>query len=149
MEEQRISVETRRVELHLSNGQILTGEVFLQLYGVLLQGPQRVGEILNAGESFLPFRHDGKTDIINIEQVVRAVCPLEDEFDELLTLGEQHSIRVETTSSAGASLCIYINLPSGNSRVKDFLNQNKRFLAFYSDDNVIYISRRHIVRVSD
>lgn len=149
MEEQRISVQTRRVEIALTNGERLKGELFLQLHGAHIDGPQRLGEILNGEDSYIPLRHDGQIDLINLEQVVAVSSSATEEVDDLLKIGEEHQVKVYTTTGQSMDLRIYVNLPCGKTRVKDFLNQRKKFLLFLHDDTVIYLSRDNIIRVLD
>lgn len=149
MDDQRISVETRRIKLTLSNGSQLSGETFLQLHGEHLTGLQRVEEILNGEEIFLPFRYAGKVELINLTQVVSLAVAAEEEFDPLLALGEEHQVRIETTVGEALDVRIFVNLPDGRTRVKDFLNQPVRFLLLLHEDQVIYLARNHILRVQD
>ncbi len=149
MEEQRIRVDSRKVELVMADGARLTGEVFLQLQGVHLAGPQRIAELLNGEDVFLPVRLDDGVKLVNLEQVVALYAAAEEELDPLLTLGTEHRIRVVTGEGAPLEARIYVNLPSGNNRAKDFLNQPKRFLLFILGAQVVYLARKRILRVED
>lgn len=149
MEDQRITVETRRIELVLTNGDLITGETFLQLHGAHLTGPQRIGEVLNGEEDFLPVRTTKGIELINLEQVVSVSTASKEEFDPLLSLGEEHQIRVDSTVGKTLDAQIFVNLPGGKNRVKDFLNQNKRFLLFIHNEQVIYLARKRILCVRD
>lgn len=149
MNDQRISVATRTVQLTLSNGSRLSGETFLQLHGEYLAGLQTVGEILNSEDNFLPLRHDGKVELINLEQVVSVSVSAEEEFDPLLALGEEHQLWIEPTVGRPLNAHIFVNLPGGNNRVKDFLNQKCRFLLFLHEKQIVYLARNKILRVQD
>ena len=149
MDDQRISVETRQIEAVLSNGCRISGEAFLQLHGAHLTGPQRIGEVINSDEDFLPVRSPEGVELINLEQVVSVATAATEEFDPLLKLGEEHQIQVEPSVGEPLHLRIFVNLPGGKTRVKDFLNQDKRFLLFLYDDKVIYLARNRILRVKD
>jgi hypothetical protein len=149
MDDQRIIVESCEVELVMVNGLRISGEAFLQLQGVYLTGPQRVGELLNSDEAFLPLRRDGQVQLVNLEQTVSVSLSAEQEFDPLLTLGEEHRVRVEPVAGDAIEARIFVNLPGNKSRVKDFLNQKIRFLPFLDNDRVIYVARKKILRVTD
>ncbi len=149
MEDRRVSVETRQVELVLVNGDRISGEFFLQLQGMHLTGPQRVGEVLNAEESFLPLRIADSVRLINLDQIVAVYTAAEGEFDPLLTLGEEHQIQVTPVVGESLQVKIHVNLPSGRNRAKDFLNQPKRFLLFLHHDQVVYLARNKILQVED
>ncbi len=149
MDDQRIIVETCEVKLTMVNGLAIRGETFLQLQGVNLTGPQRVGEILNDEEIFLPLRTNNHIELVNLEQVVSVSLPAELEFDPLLALGEEYQVRVEPVAGDMVEARIFVNLPGNKSRVKDFLNQKKRFIPFLQEDRVIYFARKRILRVTD
>ena len=149
MDDQRISVDTRAVRLVLSDGSCLDGDLFLHLQGAHHSGPQRVGDLLNGDELFLPVRNSGKTGMVNLEQVVSVAVATDQEFDELLTLGEEHRICVIPEAGEPIDARIFVNLPGGRVRVKDFLNQPQRFLMLLQGDHVVYIARQRILRVED
>ena len=149
MEDQRISVETRRVELVLGDGSRLVGDTFLQLHGMHLTGLQRVGEVLNAEDDFLPLRSGDGVELVNLRQVVAVEVAAVDEFDPLLGLGKEHRIQVTPTVGEPRDVRIFVNLPGGHNRVKDFLNQRDRFLLFLDGDRVLYLARNCILRVKD
>ncbi len=149
MDDQRISVATRNIKLTLSNGMQLSGETFLQLHGEHLTGLQRVGEILNGDDNFLPFRHGDTVELVNLDQVVSVEVAAEEEFDPLLALGEEHQINVEPVVGATIDVRIFVNLPGGRNRVKDFLNQQKRFLLLLQDDRILYLAQNKILRIQD
>lgn len=149
MNSQKISVETREIELILTNGASLQGETFLQLHGVHQAGMQRVGEVINSGENFLPVKRDEGVELINLEQVVSVATAASEEFDPLLELAPKYSIEVEPAGGEILAVQIFVDLPGGQVRVKDFLNQDKRFLHFVCGDQVVYIARNKIMRVRD
>lgn len=149
MDEQRISVDTRVVRIELSNGQQLEGEMFLQLHGLHQSGPQRVGEVLGSEDAFLPLRVAGQVKLINLDQVVAVAVAAELEFDPLLELGERHEVQVTAAGGEPLEAEIFVNLPNGRNRSKDFLDQKKRFLLFRCGDEVVYLARRHILLVED
>ena len=149
MEDQRISVEARTVELVLTDGTRLTGEMFLQLHGLHQVGTQKVGEVLNDENNFLPVRTAEGMKLVNLAQIVMLSVPAETEFDPLLALGEKHRVRVTTSVGEDVDACVHVNLPTGRNRAKDFLDQKKRFLLFNVDEIVVYIARRKILLVED
>jgi hypothetical protein len=149
MDDRRIMVETRGVELTLSSGVQLHGDFFLQLQGAHLTGLQRVEEILNDTDSFVAIRVGGRVELINLEQVVCVSLVAEVELDPLLTLGSEHRICVEPAVGGPLALRVFVNLPSGRERVKDFLNQPRRFLPFLQEERLLYLARAWILRVTD
>lgn len=149
MENHQISVESRPIDLILTSGIRLSGEMFLQLHGLHGSGTQRVGEVLNDENNFLPVRTAEGLKLVNLDQIVAVSVAAETEFDSILALGEEHQVRVTTSVGETLDTRIYVNLPIGRNRPKDFLDQKKRFLLFNVDEKVVYIARRKIVFVED
>jgi hypothetical protein len=123
--------------------------MYLQLHGFHQSGTQRVGEVLNGENNFLPVRTSEGLKLVNLAQIVTVSVSAEIEFDPILSLGEEHPVRVTTSTGDTLDTRIYVNLPSGRNRAKDFLDQKKRFLLFIVEENVVYIARRKILLVED
>ncbi len=149
MNDPRINVDSRQSEVVLSNGERLVGQIFLQLYGLHLTSPQRIAEALNGAENFLPVRIGEKVKLINLDQVMAVYALAADEFDPLLALGEEHRVRVTPGVGEPLEARIFVNLPNGHHRVKDYLNQPARFLLFLVGEQVVYMARRWILLVED
>lgn len=149
MADARLETHIQPVQVQLATGELLDGEVFLQLADVYHTGPQRVGTLLNGDDYFLPVRCDGHVTLINLRQVVSLSVAADYEADELMTLGKEHQVAVRTTASDPFSAQIYVNLPDGRTRVKDYLNQHQRFLPFFSGSKVVYCNFRYILQVED
>ncbi len=149
MEDHRVSVNTKNVEIVLFNGSRLTGEIFLQLHSSKSYEPQKIEEILNGEDTFIPLRSHDRTDLINLKHIVALTCASENEENDLLKLGEHYIVTVETVHTKFENINVFVNLPTGQKRIKDFLNQEKMFLYFSSADKNIYLQRDMIVSVSD
>lgn len=149
MSDQRISVASCQVELVLANGADIIGETFLQLHGEHISGVQRVDELLNGDDNFLPIQIDQSVELVNLEQVISLRTTYDAEWFSLLSLGVEHSVRVEPLHGLPFDATIYANLPNGKTRVKDFLNQQEQFLPFICDDKVIFLARDKILKVKD
>jgi len=149
MNEQRISVDLRQIEVVLSTGERLVGETFLQLHGLCQSGPQRLSEVLNGEDNFLPLRAGGTVKLLNLDQVMSVYADASDEFDPLLELGEEHLVRVTPAVGEPLDARIFVNLPNGHNRVKDYLNQSRRFLLFLSGAQVVFLARKRILLVED
>ncbi|PLY03203.1 MAG: hypothetical protein C0624_07165 [Desulfuromonas sp.] len=149
MDSQRISKETCNVLFSLSDGREVWGEVFLDLYGALHSGPQRVGELLNSDEPFIPIKTDEGMMLIHLQQLVSAQVAADIELDELMTLGEHYRVTVQTVLGKSIDAEVYVNLPEGGRRVKDFMNRSQGFLRFIVGDQVLYLNRCFVVCVLD
>lgn len=149
MNDQRISVARCPVELVLANCANISGETFLQLNGEHISGSQRIDELLNGDDNFLPVQIDQSVELVNLEQVISLRTTYALEWFTLLSLGEKHVVWVEPLHGLPFDATIYANLPNGKTRVKDFLNQQKRFLPFICDEKVVFLARNKILMVKD
>jgi len=149
MDSQRISKETCNVLFALADGREIWGEVFLNLFGELHGGPQRVGELLNGDEPFIPIKTEEGTLLIHLLQLVSAQVASEVELNELMTLGEHYRVKVQTVLGKSIDAEVYVDLPEGGRRVKDFMNRSQGFLRFIVGDQVLYMNRNFIVCAQD
>jgi len=149
MSDQRLATEVCTIELQLATGEELQGELFLQLVGAHAFGAQRLDEVLNGEDCFLPVRCHGKVTLFNLQQIASVSVPDDGENDVLMKLGEHHQVSVCTTVGKQFEAEIYVNRPATRSRVKDFLNQPHRFLPFFSGNRVVYLNLHYILQVKD
>ena len=150
MNEQRIDKTTRLVRFVLFDGTTLEGEVFLRLFEARHSGPQRLGELLNDDDDpFIPLRCDASTLLVNRDRIMLATTPLAEELDELFLLGTRHQVTLSTLHKESLEGEIYVNLPQGSSRAKDYFNQKLTFYTLIKGETVHYIHRSFILTVQD
>jgi hypothetical protein len=149
MADQRIDKEIREVLFTLSDGRQLRGEVFLNLYEATHARPQRVGELLNDKDHFIPVRTGEETVLLNLSGIVSARLGLERETDDLTTLGERYAVRAMTSLGEELAAHVFVNMPASYTRVKDYLNQPLRFFSFFLPDEIVYLNRRYLLFVRD
>ncbi len=149
MSERRLATEAVAATLHMAGGGRIDGELFLQLVSPHHGGRQRVGELLNDEETFIPVRAGDKVVLVNLDQVVSVSVDRSEEDEALLTLGEHHRARFVLTDGRALSADVYVNLPESRGRVKDYLNQKKRFLTCLLKERVVYLNPAHLQRVED
>jgi len=147
MNERRLATVTRSVLLVLSNGRQQPGDLFLQLVSPHHGGLQRVGELLNGDDRFLPLRSAEDVSLVNLEQVVSVQVDRDEELDPLLLLGEHHRVRLKTVLGHCFDAEIHVNLPGSRGRVKDFLNDPARFVPCLLPDKVLYLNPRFLLTV--
>ncbi|NIQ96476.1 MAG: hypothetical protein GWO11_05460 [Desulfuromonadales bacterium] len=149
MDEQRIAKEPRRIGLTLSDGRSLSGEVFLDLHDVHRRGSQRVGDLLNAEDFFLPVKTADGVFLVNIEQVMEVRVEAAAEKDELMLLGQRHTVRIHTVHGQEMIAELYVDRPQSSSRAKDYFNQPLRFFRVFQGDEVIYLNPANILYIRD
>jgi hypothetical protein len=111
-------------------------------------GPQRVGELLNGEDLFLPVATAEGMLHLNVSNIVMARTETQPEWDDLETLGRKYSVRISTHLGEIAGE-VFVNLPREHSRVSDFLNQPDRFLRLSGPEEIVYVAARFILSVRD
>lgn len=149
MRDQRIDKASREVLFTLSDGREVSGEVFLNLYEANYSRPQRVGELLNNGDHFIPVRTEEGTVLLNVSGIVSARLDIAQEADDLTTLGERYTVRATTSLGEELTADVYVNMPTSAQRVKDYLNQHLRFFTFFLPQEIVYLNRRYLLSVRD
>lgn len=148
MQEYRIDKLRRPVQVFLTDGRRLAGDVFLQPRARLHPSPEEPADLLNGDEPFFVFSEDAEHLLLAKEQVARleTAPPEADNPQEFPNLG----IIVEITLADGTveSGCVFPETPASRARLVDYLNAyDQRFLAVYSPDKVCLVNRRLIVSV--
>lgn len=149
MEDSKIEKQTRTAAFALSSGKTVEGEVFLRLYEAHHTGPQKIGDLLNGDTPFIPVKTPDGVVLLNLRQIVSAKVPLEEEQDDLMILGQKLSVTVEMTNAWEQSGDVYVNLPEGKDRLKDYINQPGLFFPLFDSKLIVYINRLHILFISD
>ncbi len=149
MDERKISKEVRQILLTLDDGQEIRGEVFLNLHDIHHAGPQRVGDLLNGTDQFIPVRTAEGTRLYHLRHLAAALVPAGGERDELMTLGERYAVHLTTLHRREVECELFVNLPPEACRVKDYLNQPLRFFRFFLPEHVLYLNRDYLLAVRD
>jgi hypothetical protein len=149
MQEQKIAKNRQQVIFTLADGSELEGEVFLSLYEVRRQGPQRVGELLNGEDVFLPVKTTAGTVHLNVANIIQASTPAATERHELMMLGKRYNVRVTTLHGKTIEGEIFVDLPQDRSRVSDYLNRPDRFFRVFVPGHIVYIAARFVLEVRD
>ncbi|MGE4543166.1 MAG: hypothetical protein AB7D06_03550 [Pedobacter sp.] len=149
MEEQKIAKNRRQVIFTLADGSEVTGEVFLSLYEAHRQGSQRVGELLNGEDAFLPVKTADGTVHLNVANIIKASTPADDERHELMMLGKKYTVQITTLHGEAIEGEIFVDLPQDRSRVSDYLNRPERFFRVFVPGYIVYVGARFILEVRD
>ena len=141
MNERKIKKESLEVFFKLSDGNEIRGNVFLRLHEANHTGPQRVWELLNAKDPFIPVETHRKVIFLNSSQIVSAMIRSELEEDELVKLGEKRTIQINTILKEEVEGDIFVSLPEDRHRVKDYLNQSEKFFLLFQPDKILYVKK--------
>lgn len=149
MEEQKIAKNRRQVIFTLTDGSELESEVFLSLYEAHRQGSQKVGELLNGEDAFLPVKTDDGTVHLNVSNIVKAITSEDAERHDLMMLGKKYAVRITTLHGETIEGDIFVDLPLDRSRVSDYLNRPERFFRVFVPGHIVYVGARFILEVRD
>lgn len=149
MDERKIEKENRPVLFELSDGSEIEGEVFLRLYEEHHAGLQKVGDLLNEEKRFIPIRTKGGTLLINRSHIALARVKAEMEKDDLMTLGKKVAVSLKMVQGRAVQGDIFIDLPEGFCRVKDYMNQPIQFFILIQPEFVVYINQKFVLSVQD
>ena len=149
MDEQKIAKNRRRVLFTLADGSTVEGKVFLSLYEACHEGPQRVGELLNSVDAFIPVETTNGMLHLNISNIIAAYTPIMEEGNELMTLGQRHKVQITTSLGTVIEGEVFVNLPHDRNRVSDYLNQGERFCRVFLPEGIVYVGTRFILTARD
>lgn len=149
MDDQKIAKTRRSVFFTLADGSTVEGQVFLSLYEACHEGPQRVGDLLNSADAFIPVDTSSGMLHLNIINIVTAYTPILEEKHELMTLGEKHRVQITTSLGSVVEGEVFVKLPNDRNRVSDYLNQGVRFCRVFLPEQIVYIGSRFILTVKD
>lgn len=149
MDDRKIAKNLCRVIFTLADGKQVEGDVFLSPYEAHRHSPQRVGELLNSEEAFLPVKTANGTLQLNVANIIQAITPADEELDDLMMLGKKYTVGITTLCGKEITGEVFVDLPQGSNRVSDYLNQPQRFFPIIIPESVVYIARRFILSVRD
>lgn len=141
MNERWIKKKPQLVQISLADGSGISGEVFLL--------SETISDILNGQNTFIPVKTITEVLLLNRAQIVSVTVQTPWEQDELITLGNQYSIRLRMVNGKEMEGDIFANLPENFFRVKDFLDQPFSFLPLFQPGHTVYFNKKFILSVHD
>lgn len=138
------------VEALLSDGQLLSGSVFLPSGTPHHLGPELPSEWLNEAVSFVAFRPTGggTAFLLNKDAVVCLSVFGADDSGPSEDLGEPHAVTLEAGSHRWSGV-LRVEGPPEKSRVLDLLNRADRFLKLVDGQRHHLVRKSAITRVSE
>lgn len=146
MSDYRIEKVRHRVELTLSNGQRLEGDIFLQAFARFRAGPEEPLDVLNDADAFLPLvLSTGELLVVQKAEIAVAATdvPSTDEYAETGVLG----MRVQFTLINGEtrSGSVFPEVRADRPRLVDFLNDTPlHFIPMFGADQLLLVNRAQI-----
>ncbi len=149
-------VEKRRVEatVSLSSGENVHGWFFVAGGSARREGPERVGDLLNAEPGFLPFeRYDGgsaRTVLYNRDHLVLvALADAEARRDPGYELATRHTIALVLANGRRIVGSVRVYRPQGRDRVSDWARGGDLFRYIETADATLLVNAAYIVEVTE
>jgi len=136
-----IEKKPQRVDVFLSDGSSLGGEVFLL--------SETLSDVLNGQDTFIPVKIASGVLLLNISQIVSITIKAQWERDNLITLGNKYPIHIKMVNGREMEGDIFANLPESFFRVKDFLDQPLSFLSLFQPGFITYFNKKFILSAQD
>ena len=147
-----LKVPKRRapVEVLLPGGAARQMTVFLAEFASTHSGPERLSDLLNAQDEFVPAL-DIATDTMSFlarHSIAAARVARQWEVGEELAGTEEEEVEITLTSGATLRGTLRFALPPGRSRLLDHLNDAQPFVRLEEGEKVALVNKRHIARVA-
>jgi hypothetical protein len=149
MNSEKIDKKKKEILFTLTDGTEIQGEIYLWLYSTNHMGAQRIDELLNEGNQFIPIRTVDGFMLLNSTHIMLAQAKMEKNCHDLMMIGEKYRVHITTLLHENLEADLFISLPKGFRRVKDYLNQPIRFFTFFLPEHILCINRDFILSIRD
>ena len=149
-DELRVPKRRAQVEVLLPGGAARQVTVFLAEYAPRHSGPERLSDLLNAENDFVPAL-DVATDtmtFLNRHGIAAARVGREWELGEESAAGEQHEVEISLVDGSTLRGVVSFVMPPERSRLLDYLNDAQPFVRLAETERVSLVNKRHIARVA-
>lgn len=152
----RLRVEKRRseAEVRLTDGSVVSGCFFVAGGSARHAGPERVGDLLNAGEGFVPFERQlasgTRTVLYNRAHIVTVTLwEHEASRDPGYVVAPMHvvSLRLSTGEEIIGTVRVY--QPDGHNRVSDWARGTEMFRYVEAGAVTVLVNTAHIIEISE
>ena len=150
MTELRVPTVSLPAAVLCSDGQRLTGHVFVPAAASRHPGPTRPDEWLNETDAFFPFQADGapRPVILNKRQVLSLSLSADPADAGRAGAPRERRVSIELGPHRFEGT-VMIDMPENRSRVLDVLNRDEDFVTLHSGSEWHLIQKRSITRVSE
>jgi len=151
MSEFRFEKHQVEASLVLSTSTVRIGHFFVAASLTTHGGPERIGDVLNEGDGFVPFQHDdGTTGQYNRAHLVLVRLPA-GMAEEELEPGYPVALRREVTMllSTGASIegTVLVTASPGHERLSDYVRNSESFWYLVTTEGTVLVNSAHIVEL--
>jgi len=151
VEDLRVPKRRVPVEVVQPGGAVRRVAVFLAENASTHEGPERLSDVLNGGEEFIPaFDEEARVmTFLNRKSLAAARVSREVEGDDgdEVTIPTEHEVEIDLAGGTRLRGIVSYVRP-GNGRLVDFLNERAPFFRLLEPESVALVSRRHVARVA-
>jgi hypothetical protein len=153
MEDLRVPKRRTALEIQLLGGAVHRVAVFLSDHAPGHAGPERVLDLLNGPDDFVP-AHELETDALtylNRSAVLLARLPSStDEAEAGLESGaSDHEVEITLTDGTKMQGRLTYAMPWARSRLSDFLNVAPLFFRLLEREQIVFINKAHVARLAE
>lgn len=153
MFEFRVEKERSGATLTLSNGNSVSGFVFVSAGCASHQGRERVKDLLNAERGFFPFeiQENGEVSLFHRDHVMFVTLPSHDEprQDPGYDVAVARDITLLLADGTRLAGRVRVYRPYGRDRLSDYARDTEPFLYLEDADRTYIINARHIVELRE
>jgi hypothetical protein len=147
-----LRVPKRRIqaEAALAGRPPLHVELFLAEINAHVQRPERISDLLDGDQPFLPVLEDGKPSLLGRSALLWVAVDnsvLDEDELELFSFRRDITIDFNDGTSIGGEL-LY-TAPSDNARVADYLNGRELCFRVWSTSRTYFVIKHHVARVRE
>ena len=150
----RVEKTRKAVVLTLSTRETIRGNFFVAGANPHLTGPERVGDLLNAEEGFLPFEvlgdSGGHTVLYNRAQILTVALPdNEASLDPGYDVATRRMISVGLSNGERVSGAVRVYRPGGRDRVSDWGRHGEQFRYLETAEVTLIVNVAHVIDVRE
>jgi hypothetical protein len=149
-EDLKVPKQRAEVEVLLPGGAARQVVVFLSEFASTHSGRERLSDLLNGGEDFVPALDTltGNMTFLGRQSIAAArVAPEWEPADETV-MASEHELEVTLADGTVLHGRVRIVMPPERSRLLDYLNDAPPFLKLVERGSVALVNKRHIARVA-
>lgn len=152
MEQLRVPKTPCQVLVGLPGGDRRSVSLFLSDFADTHPGRERIADLLNGPQHFLPALDEsiGGITLLNRVGIAWVRVPAEEDLDPTSDHTLPHEHQVELTLVDGTVLKGIVSFvrPDGRSRLVDFLNEPIPFFRLFDSEGLVLVNRRHVALVA-
>lgn len=148
------TIEKNRIDavIHFSDGSKSRGELFLLPFNSYYDAHQKISDLLESEQPFLPLSLDdgNKVEFINKSQLLLIECELPEDGEEdppELALFHQTEVSIVTVDNQIFKGVMFSEVPLECSRLSDCLNLSVRFVRMKSNNRYMHVNKNLIKKV--